>query len=202
MGRKVGRRGRALALVALLPMGWTCARAPHAPHDASPRRADFRPGVLRVTNELLADRLVSLAKRSPTWRAAMDSLAATGFQVLVMDAGQAPRILPALRDYEPDHVGEVIPLRNPLGAMIGAAVTVDLARLRRLVDTAALPRRVLEMDIDRILIHELYGHVLPLARARRLEGGCPDPAPGEPASSSCAIERENVIRAELGMERR
>ncbi|MBI4542304.1 MAG: hypothetical protein HY705_04675, partial [Gemmatimonadetes bacterium] len=99
----MGRRGARRALVLLVfPVALTCTHGPGAVRDRSSQPSAERTRAIRVTDALLADRLVSLAKRSPTWRAAMDSLAATGFQVLVMDAGQAPRILPALRDYEPD----------------------------------------------------------------------------------------------------
>lgn len=157
---------------------------------------------LRAVDPLLSKRLAALEARSPTWRAALDTLRATGFEVLVARPEQVGERIPRLSGYRATHLGEVIPLRKAGGVLRGAVVTVDVARLEKLADRVGLPRSVLEEDVDRILIHELYGHVVPLAVARRISGGCPDPAPGEPVLSSCAITRENRIRRELGLELR
>ena len=101
--------------------------------------------------------------------------------------------------YDARHLGEVIPIRDETGGITGAIVTVDLPQLGALLKEAGLGERELAGDVDRILFHELYGHVVPLAATRQISGGCPDPAPGEPALSSCAIVRENRIRSELGL---
>src|SRR5690606_14531350 len=92
--------------------------------------------------------------------------------------------------------------RDRSGEIVGAVVTVDVPRLARLYRLTGLPDEMLEMDIDRILIHEIYGHELPLSQTRTILGGCPDPKPGALAESSCAIRRENKIRDELGLEPR
>ena len=159
-------------------------------------------GPLLVADGMLAERTRSLALRSASWAAGLDSLEATGFRVLVSLPEQAPRLVPALAGYEPQHLGEVIPLRDNEGALIGAVVTVDVAALERMAARLGAQAGVVASDAERILIHEIYGHVVPLARTRRLADGCPDPSPGEPATASCAIVRENLVRAELGLPAR
>jgi hypothetical protein len=59
-----------------------------------------------------------------------------------------------------------------------------------------------DRDLDRILVHEVYGHALPYVLAGDVSGKCGDPADGESAVDSCAIRRENAVRAELGLGRR
>lgn len=197
-------RGVAACVIFGAVMLLSCAHAgrTHVPPGPLAPAPPAHDGNVRIVDPLLRERLTSLGRRSATWRAAMDSLRATGFEVVIAQPKQIRAEVPGLEHYAAQHLGEVLPLRNPQGEMSGAVVTVDLPRLRGLWQRTGLPRSVLAADIDRILIHEVYGHVLPLAQTRRLSGGCPDPGPGEPASSSCAIRRENKIRAELGLERR
>jgi hypothetical protein len=57
----------------------------------------------------------------------------------------------------------------------------------------------LSRDLDRIVIHEVYGHAVPYLQVGSLAGRCADPAPGEAATEACAIRRENAVREELGL---
>jgi len=52
------------------------------------------------------------------------------------------------------------------------------------------------------LVHEIYGHAIPYLLAGDLSGRCADPKRGERASEACSIQRENAVRAELGLGRR
>ncbi len=81
-------------------------------------------------------------------------------------------------------------------------VVVNLPLIERMGrQTAALPIEM-EGDLDRILVHEVYGHALPYLLAGNLSGRCADPLPGQQAHEACAIQRENAVRAELGLNRR
>jgi len=150
---------------------------------------------MAVADRLLAERMELLNERSPTWKTAVDSLWGTSFRVLVGTPDQVRRLVPELADHPLDNLGEVIPLLSSTGEMIGAVAVVDVETLTEMVRAAGLPRSVLEEDLDRILIHEVYGHVVPFA----LSGGCADPLPGETVLSACSIRRENRIRRELDM---
>jgi hypothetical protein len=181
-----------------------CATAPAAgPEPALPPEGPVAVfGTVEVTDRLLAERIGRLAERSATWRAALDTIARNEFPVLVTTPAGARELSPHLADFETPGLGEVLPLRDGTGAVRAAVVVVDLEALERLWRRTGEPRSVLLADIKRVLIHEIYGHVVPLSATRRVSGGCPDPEPGAPASSSCAMERENRIRAELGLEER
>jgi hypothetical protein len=207
MGARMRYAGRRTALAAITMLG-TQACAPA--WDSG--RMLFEPGVreraaptletMEFPSRYLESRTQELARRSPTWRAGMDSLRATGFWVVVGTPAEIRETVPGLGGYGARHLGEVVPVRDASGRLVGAVVTVDVELLRRLSAEAGLTAAEMDGDVDRILIHELYGHVLPLAWTRQILGGCPDPAPGEPAESSCAIQRENLIRSELGLEPR
>lgn len=190
----------ALLLMLAAALGCTSAARPRPQVQApAPVRV---VGKVTVADELLAARMDALERRSAIWRAGMDSIHATGFFVLVAGPAAVRSMVRGLEHYSPQHLGEVIPLRDENGEIAGAVVTIDLPRLERLWRRTDLPRSAFEADVDRILIHEIYGHVVPLAASRSIEGGCPDPQPGQPAWTSCAIRRENVIRDELGLEPR
>lgn len=197
-GTRIGWTGLLLA-VSLAGCGRPPAPMPPASALSAPPVA---PDPIRAADPLLAERMESLTQRSAIWRAGLDTIRANGFRVLVAAPEQVRRMVPELEGYRTEHFGEVLPLRDEAGALIGAVVSVDVPRLERLFLAAGLPASILAGDVDRILIHEVYGHVVPLSVSRQLSGGCPDPAPEEPALSSCAIRRENRIRAELGLEPR
>jgi hypothetical protein len=159
-------------------------------------------GAVVVTDAMLAEGMAQLAAGSATWRAALDTLAAENFAVLVATPEEARRVFAEAALGGAGELGAVGVLRDAGGRIAGAVVLIDVPRLRRLCLKANEPLATLQGDVQRLLIHELYGHVVPLARSRTEAGGCPDPGPGEPAASSCAIVRENRIRAEMGLEPR
>jgi hypothetical protein len=81
-------------------------------------------------------------------------------------------------------------------------VVVNLHLIERLHRrTGSLPAEM-NLDLDRILVHEVYGHAVPYLLAGDLSGRCADPLPGQSAADACAIRRENAVRAELGLGRR
>lgn len=196
-----GRGGRGWCLGALtLILAAGCA----SPSLLAPRSAITieSADIIEVTDTTLALRMGVLASQSSIWRAGLDTIRANGFRVLVATPEQVPGLVAGMETYRARHFGEVIPIRDRWGAIIGAVVTVDVPRLERLYRLTGLPDEMLDLDIDRILIHEIYGHVVPLSQTRTIPGGCPDPKPGAPAETSCAIRRENRIREELGLEPR
>ena len=194
----MGRGGRRVALAVLAA---TFVGSASGFVESTTRWARERTGEdpIRVLDGLLQARMAALARQSPTWRAGLDSLRASGFEVVIAAPAQVRAELPGMGRYDARHLGEVIPIRDSAGTITGAVVTVDLPQLGALALEAGLGAAELAGDVDRILIHEVYGHVVPLAASRQISGGCPDPSPGESALTSCAIVRENRIRSELGL---
>ena len=194
----MGRGGRR-AVLAVLAATLVGSASGFVESTAQWARARAGDDSIRVLDGLLRQRVGALAGQSPTWRAGLDSLRASGFEVVIAAPAQVRAELPGMAGYDARHLGEVIPLRDAAGTITGAVVTVDLPQLGALAKEAGLGAGEVAGDVDRILIHEVYGHVVPLAASRQISGGCPDPSPGESALTSCAIIRENRIRAELGL---
>jgi hypothetical protein len=91
----------------------------------------------------------------------------------------------------------------------GAIVRIEVTRLRAIAERriAAMgggPTSAVEAELarilDDILIHEIWGHLVPVGQAEHMRGHCPDPAPGDDALDSCVLKRENGLRLELGLE--
>src|SRR5690606_41684350 len=79
-------------------------------------------GTVTIADDLLARRMDALAARSATWRAGMDSIQAAGFHMVVAGPAAVRRMVRGLENYAPEHLGEVVPLRDPTGAIAGAVV--------------------------------------------------------------------------------
>lgn len=92
------------------------------------------------------------------------------------------------------------------------AVRVDTARLYEITDASHHSRLALGYELASeggqkaarrraliaILIHEVWGHAVPLLQAGTSSGFCADPNEGEPPLSACVIQRENQLRREIG----
>jgi hypothetical protein len=157
-----------------------------------------------TTHPLLKARLDLIAQRSPLWRAAVLEVARTGRRALIVTPDEVVVGGPAGRgEAFPDGIlAEValVPRRDTRVDVVFVVINLPLIeRIQR--QTGALPAEM-EADLDRILVHELYGHAVPYLLAGDLSGKCPDPQPGQPAREACAIQRENAVRAELGFNPR
>jgi hypothetical protein len=53
--------------------------------------------------------------------------------------------------------------------------------------------------VDAVIIHEVWGHLVPVARYGAELGRCDDPRAGEPDEESCVMQREAMVRRELGL---
>ena len=81
-------------------------------------------------------------------------------------------------------------------------VAVNVRLLDETHQRLGLPWSARNADLDRILVHEVYGHALPYLLAGDVSGRCADAEMNERAIDACAIRRENAVRAELGLGRR
>lgn len=167
-------------------------------------RAGDAPVVMTRHPEL-RDALARIAKGSATWRAALAGLASsarravlvTPDEVVVRDA-----VTGKSSPFDRSELAEVAPVADAAGRVGRVLVVVNVERLQEIhVRLGSLPGEF-HADLDRVLAHEIYGHAVPYLQAGHLSGRCSDPEPGVPATDACAIRRENVIRAELGLGRR
>jgi hypothetical protein len=181
---------------------------------AAPQR--YRPPdwtSFRVTDGSVKARLDDLMARSQRLARAIEELRAKDFVAIIGTPEQVHAIVQCSATatpmddfvlaqtgyFEGDRPDEVS----------GAIVRIEVTRLRAIAERriAAMgggPTSAVEAELarilDDILIHEIWGHLVPVGQAEHMRGHCPDPAPGDDALDSCVLKRENGLRLELGLE--
>jgi hypothetical protein len=129
----------------------------------------------------------------------------TGRRVLVLTPERVriadARDTDAPRPFDPAVLAEVAFIPDER-ASLTAVVIVNLPLLDAVHDRGDALKGQRDADLDRILVHEVYGHALPYLIAGGVSGRCTDPKPGERPADACSIRRENAVRAELGLGRR
>jgi hypothetical protein len=195
-------RNLALLTLVLIPTavhGQTLAvSASRPPSSKSP---------LLTTDHVLQASLNRIARGSALWREAMAEVGKTGRHVLVVtpvdvstvdtndSRGRGALDVGVLAEAAPIFVGESEIISS-------VVVVVNLRLVQQIHDARLSVLRDFEADLDRILVHEVYGHAVPYLLAGNISGQCPDPKKGESAANACSIRRENAVRAELGLGRR
>ena len=170
---------------------------------ALPARAGDGPlGPIQSNHPDLVASLARVYAGSPTWRQALGAAAETGRRMLVVTP-EMVRVADAAGRHQPfddDVLAEVHPVADQDARVEAVVVIINLPLLERLYSDATTAQ--LQADLDRIVAHEVYGHAIPYLLAGTLAGKCADPLPGERATESCAIRRENEIRRELRLGER
>lgn len=146
-----------------------------------------------------------IARGSASWRAALTALQATGRtavvatpdEVVVTNAAGGERTA-----FDRSEVAAVAPVSDPAGNVSAVLVVVNVAEIKAAHERLSSLPGEFHADLERVLAHEVYGHAVPYLLTGHLSGRCADPVPGTPAAAACAIQRENVIRAELRLGRR
>lgn len=196
------RLGTPLAFVSLA-LGYLLAAGPGLTGPAEVR-ASQAPVVL-TRHPVLNAALARIEQGSASWRAAMAALAptprravlVTPDEVVVRKGGAA-----AVTPFDRAELAEVSPVADDQGRVTHVLVVVNVDALQAVHDRLGSLPGELHADLERVLAHEIYGHAVPYLQTGHLSGRCADPEPGTPATEACAIRRENVIRAELGLGRR
>ncbi|NOT43380.1 MAG: hypothetical protein HOP14_02110 [Acidobacteria bacterium] len=182
-----------LSLVALV----TVARPART---ATPWASD--PATPVVThNQMLRASLDRIAAGSGLWREVLGTLEGSGRRAIVLTPDQV-RVQDA-RDaaagaFEADLLAEAAPVVQDGSVVRTVLVVVNLALLRQAHHARVWASPAdFARDLDRIVIHEVYGHAFPYLLAGDLSGRCADAQPGQRPTDACAIQRENAVRAEL-----
>jgi len=190
------------AVILCLAFAW-----PGAFLSAAPDPSDaVIPDALVVGNPALRASLERIYRGSALWRAELKRAAQTGRRVVVLSADQ-------VRVTDGGEAGEAVAfdagLLAEVSVIAGAGTRVDAVLVAvnvRLLDEThqrlGLPWSARNADLDRILVHEVFGHALPYLLAGDVSGRCADPEKNERAIDACAIRRENAVRAELGLGHR
>lgn len=172
--------------------------------EPAPLQAAVSPPLATRHPELRAA-LERIARGSASWRAAVAAVAATGRRALVLTPGEVVVRDPdtgATSVFDRSEVAAVAPVADREGNVSSVLVVVNVERMQELHDRRGSLPGEFHADLERVLAHEVYGHAVPYLVAGHLSGRCADPEPGQAATQSCAIQRENVVRAELRLGRR
>jgi hypothetical protein len=161
---------------------------------------------LQTTHQGVFASLQRISDGSALWREALRSLEGRGRRIRILTANE---VLVADREwarppgrFDPRVLAEAFPVVGPNSDVATVVVVVNLALLDHIHDLRDSLPGERATDLDRILVHEIYGHAVPYLQVGHLSGRCSDPAIGERAVDACAIKRENAVRAELGLGRR
>ncbi|MCC6992211.1 MAG: hypothetical protein IT181_24610 [Acidobacteria bacterium] len=149
--------------------------------------------------------LERIARGSASWRTALASVAATGRSALVVtpeDVVVADPAGEARAAFDRSEVAAVSPVADSEGRVGAVLVVVNVDQIQAAHERLSSLPGEFHADLERVLAHEVYGHAVPYLLSGDLSGRCADPLPGTPAAAACAIQRENVIRAELRLGRR
>jgi hypothetical protein len=161
---------------------------------------------LLTTNSTLLASLNRISKGSALWREAIADVRRNARRVLVVTPGEVMvaegERNQAGRSFDPSALAGAFPVADEDSRVSLVVVVVNLRLIRSNHDSQMSVMRQFEADLDRILVHEIYGHALPYLLAGDLSGKCADPGPEEAARDACSIRRENAVRAELGLGRR
>jgi len=171
-----------------------------SPAPADPRVDQSASRVLAY-HPMLRASIDRIASGSRLWREAIEQLAGSTRQVVVLTPDQV-RYRTSSRvgstDFNLDLLAETTPVVDSGTAVPLVVVVVNLPLLSRAHH--AQPWSVatdLQEDLDRIVVHEVYGHAIPYLLAGDLSGRCSDAEAGQRPVDACAIQRENAVRAEL-----
>ena len=172
--------------------------------QAKPDAPPLAESPFLTTDRTLQASLDRVFRGSALWREAVEAVKETGRRAVLVtaDTSVTGTINPNRHVFAPDVLAEAMPLFDQDGQIGVVLVFVNVPLLTSTHDARLSVRRQFEADLDRIVVHELYGHAIPYLLAGDLSGRCADPRRGERPSESCSIRRENAVRTELGLGRR
>ncbi|MCC7043657.1 MAG: hypothetical protein IT183_07340 [Acidobacteria bacterium] len=192
---------RRIASAVILCLGLLSPAIPLGASD-DPSSAD----VIVVGNPALRASLERIYRKSATWRAELERAAGTGRRIVVLTADQVVVTGDAsagdVESFDPGVLAEVSVISGSGTRVEAVLVAVNLFLLDETHRQLGSTWSQRDADLDRILVHEVYGHALPYVVAGDVSGRCADPGQDERAIDACAIRRENTVRAELGLGRR
>jgi hypothetical protein len=159
-------------------------------------QADPRPGGVEVLNPVLAERIAQIEAKSPKFRAAWQMIQSSGVPIRIGTDADVRDQLPAWYRNNRDSWAGVTVARGGEGNLTSAIVALRVDQIQRFAEEHAYAEGYLEEELDRVLIHEIYGHLAPLVAARDMSKGCSD-AVEDDESVPCVAIREAEIAAEI-----
>ena len=143
-------------------------------------------GALQVSHPILAASVERLASESPSWRTAIDAVAATGRQAFLVTPDRWNKTA-----FDSETLAQVFPFADDQSRVDTIVVVVNLELLRKL---SGLPVTAVDFedDVDRIIAHEVYGHAIPFLLAGAMSRRRAPTRPSARARSPPARFRERT----------
>lgn len=199
----MGRMWLKWALAVVVPLAGSAALDAQALNQAL--TPPTPTSVIQTANPDLAASLRRIALGSLLWRNEVEALRPSRRQAFVVTPDQVIVADPASgrpKSIDRSVLAEVAILPDGSSGIAAVFVVVNLPLLEELHDQRRSLPVERQKDLDRILVHEVYGHAFPYLRAGDESGRCADPGEGERPENACSIRRENAVRAELGLGHR
>jgi hypothetical protein len=156
---------------------------------------------LVVLDDQIAESLNRLRQGSSTFDATMAQLERSRTPILIGTLDQLAELVPSPFRTGSGWAG----LTLSWGAADNLSRSLVVVQMQWLTALAAREPETggsdshLRKELDRLMIHEVYGHLAPVVQARRLRANCPDARAGQRYTESCVAQREMEILRELGM---
>lgn len=202
-------RRRALrALLLLLPLHFAAGAAAATPLDppadsadapaAHERLAGWRRGEagVQILEPLLAERLERLRAEAPSFARAWEELERSGVPVVIGTREQVEAVLPGDVRRSRAWAGITVSWGGRGGELLRSAVGIRLEWLRELHRSYGNSEADFLKALDGLLVHEVYGHLAPVVKARHMSAFCADPSAGERLAESCVGRRELALNRE------
>jgi hypothetical protein len=158
------------------------------------RTSDSR---IQVVDSLLAARIDELRASAPSFATAWDQLERSRVPIVIGTRAQLEEILPADVRRSNGWAGMSVAWNGPYTRSLDrAAVAVRVDWLRQLHQTYHTPPGAFEEALDGLIIHEVYGHLVPVVAARDAGKQCADPRGRQRLAESCVGKREQFLKAE------
>jgi len=152
---------------------------------------------VHVPDSTLRATIEAVAKASPTFRTTLAAVAARGGAILLLTLDN---VVDADEQFAREGIAQAAPVVMPDSSVTTVMVVLNLGVLRRTYTDAGVPADAYARDLERIVIHEVYGHAVPYLLAGNARGSCRDPQ--HETEPGCSVTRENEIRAEAGLGER
>jgi hypothetical protein len=195
------RLTRAAALAALMLASIASAPTAHTQDNDGglvawwKRRAEPSARITLLDPRIEAS-VTRLRQGSPSFEQGWRDLERSRKRVVV---GEAKQLSKLVRPYVPADarwMGVTVMWSMPGGGGLSrAAIAIQLDEVERLF--APLGQERVDREVDRLVAHEVYGHLVPVVQAGGQRGHCGDARRGERQADSCVGHREKRVLDEI-----
>jgi len=163
------------------------------------RRGARRGRAVVVLDSTVEAGIARLRTASPTFEEAWSQLETRKIPVLIGTREQLENVLPS--NFRRGHGWAGLTVNwgfdDTLTRSVVALRLEWLRGVHGLAGDEEAGTEAFDAALEKLLIHEVYGHLTPVVKTRSLRYHCADPRPGERHEESCVGQREQLILDEI-----